>query len=267
MKTIRRILLAALILAAAALLPSAYHIKTVYYELSSDKLPPSFDGFRIAQISDLHGRDINELIVRAVKKAEADVIVFTGDMIDRSGEKESVLELADALSDIAPMFYVSGNHEWASRDPLSFFGELEQRGVKVLRGECAELTCGGESIMLAGVDDPYGPENFEKTADTLLPSGYDGFKVLLAHRPDAFDDYAEVGFDLVLSGHKHGGLIRLPIVGGLLDTGKTLLPEYDGGEYFNGGCEMIVSRGLAGAEGIPRVFNRPEIPVVILKCA
>ena len=267
MKKLARIFLAVLLMAAAVLLPSAYNIKTVYYELSSDKIPQAFDGFRIVQISDLHSRDINELIIRAVEKTGADMIVFTGDMIDRAGDRDSVLELFGALGGIAPMYYVTGNHEWANKGKSDYLEELKQSEVRLLRGESVELTRGGESMLLAGVDDPNGPENFAKTGKTLLPPDSDEFSILLAHRPDMFADYAEAGFDLVLSGHKHGGLIRLPIVGGLLDTGMTLLPEFDGGEFSRGGCEMIVSRGLSGAEGIPRVFNRPEIPVIILKCS
>ena len=267
MKKTAHILLIVLLAAAYALLSSAYHIKIEYREVCSSKLPAAFDGFRIVQISDLHGRDINELIVRAVKKTDADAIVFTGDIIDHAGEKERALELIDALGELAPMYYVTGNHEWASKGLFRYFDELEQRGVRLLRGESDLLTRDGESIIIAGVDDPNGADNFRKKGETLLPPDNGLFSILLAHRPDQFADYAAAGFDLVLSGHKHGGIIRLPFIGGLLDTGNSLLPEYDGGVYFRGGCEMIVSRGLAGAELVPRLFNRPEIPVVILKCS
>ena len=241
--------------------------------VASGALPETFEGFKIAHVSDLHnavfGRK-NERLLSLIRAAEPDIIAITGDLIDsRHTDIDSALAFVEAAAEIAPVYYVTGNHE--SRLD---FDEIEPRliaaGARVLRNEAEDIGHGGERIRLAGIDDPSfirtGGTSEERAAAELEQLGDGGgtFTVLLAHRPELVEVYAEYGAGLVLSGHAHGGQVRLPLLGGLYAPGQGLLPEYDSGLYSLGETQMVVSRGLGNSVAPLRVNNRPELVIVTL---
>lgn len=241
--------------------------------VASGALPEAFEGFKIAHVSDLHnavfGRK-NERLLSLIRAAEPDIIAITGDLIDsRHTDIDSALAFVEAAAEIAPVYYVTGNHE--SRLD---FDEIEPRliaaGARVLRNEAEDIEHCGERIRLAGIDDPSfirtGGTAEERAAAELEQLGDGGgtFTVLLAHRPELVEVYAEYGAGLVLSGHAHGGQVRLPLLGGLYAPGQGLLPEYDSGLYSLGETQMVVSRGLGNSVAPLRVNNRPELVIVTL---
>ena len=241
--------------------------------VASGALPEAFEGFKIAHVSDLHnavfGRK-NEKLLSLIRAAKPDIIAISGDLIDsRHTDIDSALAFVEAAAEIAPVYYVTGNHE--SRLD---FDEIEPRliaaGARVLRNEAEDIGRGGERIRLAGIDDPSfirtGGTAEERAAAELEQLGDGGgtFTVLLAHRPELVEVYAEYGAGLVLSGHAHGGQVRLPLLGGLYAPGQGLLPEYDSGLYSLGETQMVVSRGLGNSVAPLRVNNRPELVIVTL---
>ena len=242
------------------------------------RIPAGFDGFRIAQVSDLHDAEFgegNEKLLDMLAECEPDIIVMTGDLIDANRtDIDLTLRFAEGAVDIAPVYYVTGNHEgavmeyWILREGMAAFGVILQSD------RMCRLTRGGDTLLLAGLDDP----NFatrEEIAEGFpamienklarLTDGGDEYTVLLAHRPEYIDSYIAGGADLVLSGHAHGGQIRLPFIGGLAAPGQGLFPKYDAGLYSVGGSDMIVSRGLGNSLFPLRVNNRPEIVLITLE--
>jgi predicted MPP superfamily phosphohydrolase len=246
-------------------------ITTNNYTLCYDNLPASFNGYRIAQLTDIHAADFGDGytgLADIVRKARPNIIVITGDLIDCPGDVASVEPLIKKLAGIAPVYYVTGNHEWASGALRELFDMLGGHGVTVLRNEYINLTVGDESIVLAGVDDPNGPKDM-KTPEALVSEirGREGdaFLVLLAHRNNQLDRFAALGVELVFCGHAHGGVIRLPFVGGLIGPSLEWFPDYTSGVYSEGGTMMLVSRGIGNRTGIPRFLNSPQVLVAVLR--
>ncbi|MBE6996404.1 MAG: metallophosphoesterase [Ruminococcaceae bacterium] len=236
-------------------------------------LPAGFDGCRIVLLSDLHGAAFgkeNEDLFSVVAAETPDLIALTGDLIDEDTPDPLAYaaETAARLSAIAPTYYVTGNHEWAAGDVRELKSVLEESGVTVLSNEYLLWERGGDAIAIAGIDDPNGYAD-QKTPETLAAELYadlgDPFWILLAHRNDKFaSQYSLLGADLVLSGHGHGGVIRLPFTDGLLGTQHNLLPSYTAGLYEENGSALLVSRGLGNVGITFRAFNRPDIAVLTL---
>ena len=213
------------------------------------------------------------LYCKKIRNENPDIIAVTGDIIDsRKTDTETALDfLANALA-VAPVYYVTGNHEFRIEDGKAFVEEIKKLGVTVLENEYITLEMDNAIINLYGIDDPYfyggymSDEEGYVVAHTLdgLEKA-DGFSLLLSHRPEFFELYEEYGFSLVLSGHAHGGQFRLPFIGGFIAPGQGLFPKYDSGLYEKNGTKMIVSRGLGNSIIPLRIFNRPEIVTVILK--
>ena len=248
-------------------------IQAEEFRLASARLPDAFSGFRIVEIADLHGADFGDALPDAVAAAAPDLIALDGDLADERSDLESLAALAGRLTAIAPVCYVSGNHEWRLEDPWGFFSMLEDAGVTVLHNAYRVLERDGQTLVIAGVDDPNGPAD-QKTpaqlAAEIRAELGDPYIVLLAHRNDRLDTWSSLGYDVVLCGHAHGGLIRLPFAGGLIGTDRSLFPDYDAGLYTAGRTQMVVSRGLGriglGSVGLPvRLFNRPHLPVIVLE--
>ena len=240
------------------------------YKIASARLPAEFEGFRIAQVADLHCAeydDGNQKLLSMLKEAQPDIIVFTGDTFDeRHPNKAPTLEFLRACTEIAPCYMVTGNHECAMnrQDYFALEAQIRELGVDVMHAEKVTLTRGNASITLLGVDDEnyegilHSPEQLRELAVT------DGFTILLSHRPEYFWRYAESGIDLTLSGHAHGGQFRLPLIGGLYAPGQGPLPEYDSGVYTYENANMVVSRGN-GQNSFPLRFNnRPELVIITL---
>lgn len=244
-------------------------------KITNDKIPQSFEGFRIAQVSDLHnaelGKDNNKLIEK-LNECEPDIIVLTGDLIDSNHTNlEVALSFARQAVKIAPCYFVTGNHEaWVGSQYEELKTSLENAGVTVLQDEAIELNYGDECIQLIGLNDPDFSERDSFLSESILETKLseintsNGFTILLSHRPELFNVYQNKNIDLVLSGHAHGGQFRLPFLGGVIAPNQGLFPKYDAGTYTENGTTMIVSRGI-GNSIIPfRVNNRPEIVLVEL---
>ncbi len=246
------------------------------YRITSYELPKVFDGFRIAQISDLHNAEIgkgNEKLISMLKEAEPNIIVITGDMIDyRNTNIDVALNFSEQAVKIATCYYVSGNHEARISAYEDFKESLVQIGVTVLEDDKAAIEFEGESITLVGVSDPSfssdhllgDDESVMKAKLSELISDESGYIVLLSHRPELFDIYFANGVNLIFSGHAHGGQFRLPFAGGVVAPDQGLFPKYDAGIYSEGDTNMAVSRGVGNSIFPFRVNNRPEIVLVEL---
>lgn len=245
------------------------------YTVTSYHLPDAFDGFRIAHVSDLHNAefgDNNTLLLGLLRQSRPDIIVITGDLVDsRHTNLEIALRFAEEAAEIAPCYYVSGNHESRISEYPALKSGLKAVGVTVLENERLALERNGKTITLIGVDDPsfrtdylFG-DSAAVMADVLQDLvAEDSYTILLSHRPELFDTYAKSGVDLVFSGHAHGGQFRLPFLGGLVAPNQGPFPEYDAGLYTEGRTNMLVSRGIGNSIIPIRINNRPEILVVSL---
>lgn len=269
------LIILALIAAAAAFLikDSRDNLEISRYEVKSQKLPESFDGFKIVQLSDLHGAEFGEdgmELVEKVKELEPDMIALTGDFVTDEGDLAAVEKLAARLVKLCPVYFVSGNHEFGSGLAIEVRNILERAGVKYLSNEYLTISRGEDEILLGGVEDPLAYADMlspDELAQKMNDAAPDAFKILLGHRNYWMTEYPELPVDLIFCGHAHGGLIRIPGVGGLIGTDRRLFPDFDAGEYNNGRYTLIVSRGLGNSVSIPRIFNRPEIVCVELSSA
>ena len=251
-------------------------LQTTRTQAALPGLPAGFDGYKIVHLSDLHGHqygeDSGELLER-VREEGPDLIVITGDLIDQESQLAMVPALARGLAAVAPAYYVTGNHEWAlgTGAVRELKNVLSQCGVTVLSNQYQILERDGAQIVLAGVDDPngYADQTSPEELAAAIQADQPGlFTLLLAHRNDHFGQYANAGYDFVMSGHGHGGIVRLPLVGGLIGTDRRFFPPWTAGVYAVGDSTLFVSRGL-GNNTVPykgfRIFDRPELAVVTLR--
>ena len=247
------------------------------YTVTGSRIPKGFSGFQIAQISDLHNASFgenNERLLSLLEEAQPDMIAITGDLIDsRRTDVEVALRFAREAVKIAPCYYVTGNHEARVSAYAELKAGLEAAGVTVLENEKVTIQRSGEEITVLGVDDPsfladylFG-DDAEVTEQALaeLAAEEDSYTVLLAHRPELFQVYADSGVDLVFSGHAHGGQFRIPLIGGLVAPNQGFFPQYDSGLHTQGSTNMLVSRGLGNSIVPLRINNRPEIVVAVLQ--
>lgn len=272
----RRLLKLLVLLALCALFLwwSNHALQTQRFTYASPRLPEGFDGCVIVQLSDLHGayfgEDNQELLSR-VREAGPDYIFLTGDLLDqyRKTPRSYAVALGGALADIAPTYFITGNHEWALPGVRELKRELEEAGVAVLSNEYVLLERSGDRVLLAGIDDPNGfadQKTPEELAQEVREAWGDGFWLLLAHRNNYFEkQYSLLGADLVISGHGHGGLIRLPFTDGLVSAERRLFPSYTAGFSTANGSDVFVSRGLGNSGPTLRLFNRPEVVVLTLE--
>lgn len=245
--------------------------------IDSEKTPESFRGFTIVQVSDLHNTEFSESqsrLLSAIKNAGPDLIAVTGDLIDsRHTDIETAMEFIHGATEIAPVYYVTGNHEARTDEYTELAEQLEQAGVVILNDESIEIEYGSESIRLMGVNDPdftaqvdaYAEDAYVMDAKLKAMSAEDcNYTILLSHRPELFDVYADNNIDLVLSGHAHGGQVRLPFIGGLVAPNQGFFPQYSEGVYESSRTKMVVSRGLGNSFFPIRINNRPELVVITL---
>ena len=248
-----------------------------HYTISSDRLTEAFDGYRIAHVSDLHNTEMgkdNEKLLDMLQEADPDIIAITGDIIDsRNTDIDVALQFTKDAMEIAPCYYVTGNHEAR----VSEYDELKEGmielGVVVLEDGRIELEQSGETITLLGVKDPsFQTDYLFGDSETVMQSKLqeivneeDSYTILLSHRPELFEVYTESKVDLVLSGHAHGGQFRLPFVGGLVAPNQGLFPKYDAGLYTEENTNMVVSKGIGNSILPFRFNNRPEVILIELQ--
>ncbi len=273
MKKIRRLLalLALFALAAGFVYWQNITLQVEPVELFFESLPPQFDGLRVAELSDLHGRSFgknNVRLLRTLQKARPDMICICGDLFDEKTNLTMLEPLLTGLTDIAPVYYVTGNHEWQVKNLREILQKMCAWGVTVLENEGRVLSRGGAEMVVAGVHDPCGPYDMKTPAALvreLRSAQGNDFILMLSHRNDELAMWSQLGVQLVLSGHCHGGVVRLPFVGGVFGTRRELFPEYDAGVYRQDGTTLFVSRGLGYTNVHFRLFNRPHVPIMILR--
>lgn len=257
------------------LIASCSSISTRTYELST---PIINEGSvtRIVLISDLHseiyGKD-QSLLINLITGLNPDLIIICGDLFD-SGPMTGVQLLLSGISGVAPVYFVTGNHEYTDQDINEIRDELRSFGVITLSDEYRIIEINSNKIILAGIEDPervnfelpdYNQyEIMEKVFRELDRLPY--YKILVAHRPERIEYYKKFAFDLIVSGHTHGGQIRIPpFKRGLYAPDQGLFPKYSGGMYSHENLTHIISRGLARRHpGVPRIFNPPEIVLIII---
>ena len=276
MRIILPVLLALLLALAGWILWSNRALELNTYTVESLDLPNSFDGFRIAHVSDLHNAefgDNNGKLLTMLQEAQPDIIAITGDLIDSRRTNISVaLKFAEEAVKIAPCYYVPGNHEARIAEYDVLRSGLEKLGVVVLQNENTTMEISGEKITVAGVLDPSFETDYLLGDSETVMKDYlqstvteDAYTLLLSHRPELLQAYADYGIELVLSGHAHGGQFRLPLAGGLIAPNQGFFPEYDAGLFTQGNTNMIVSRGIGNSAFPFRFNNPPEVILVILK--
>lgn len=229
---------------------------------------------RLAVVTDFHSSDNADDVVAMVASCAPDAVLLVGDLFDDDTQNrptERTLSLMRQLSALYPCYYVSGNHEAWTGEMDALYQQTEEAGVTVLRMSSGVLTVRGQRIALCGVPDPYemvfsgAPDTEEQIRQALEDVDSADFTVLLAHRPELLAKYAQFPLDLVVSGHAHGGQVRIPgVLNGLYAPNQGWFPKLAGGAYTQDGTTLIVSRGLAVRTRLPRIFNRPE--VVLVRC-
>lgn len=229
-------------------------------------LPRAFEGYKIVLLSDLHDSSFGrgqERLLQAVARQRPDLIAFVGDLIEgeRSNIEKALQFMAD-LNDIAPVYYVEGNHELSSNKSAFLFEGLKQRGISRLFNNWAVIALNNEQIIIAGVGDGWGRCRLDMALEGKTPGNQ---CILLAHNPSILAQAARHGVDLVLAGHHHGGQIRLPFLPALLAPSWEIFPRFDSGVYREGRCQMYLTRGLGHTGPINfRFFNRPEVALIVL---
>ena len=252
------------------------------YSITSGKIPSAFNGYKILQLSDLHdmsfGKD-NSKLLKKIEEINPDIIVMTGDMVNANTKNfNKFYSFSKEIVKNYETYYIMGNHEMrlTGKEQLDILQKLNSFGVKVLNNKKAFLSKDNEIITLYGLHQPISSyknalkNNVETDfilADmerTFSNIDNNSFNILLSHSPFDFEVFEKWGADLVLSGHVHGGLIRLPFIGGILSPERTFFPKYDAGEYTINDSKMIVNRGLGNGTINLRIFNHPEVCVIEL---
>lgn len=263
------------------LLISAFYngIGITKYEIKSEKFSKD-KNIRIVLISDLHNHiygDSNKKLIEKIKKEHPDIIALAGDIGDDVTPIEGTKLLLDGLKGVAPMYYVAGNHEYWSNDIKNIKSVFKYYGVEILENQSMELNIKDINISISGVEDPFSLVYDEKYLNSkkyrykdLMEKVKDidenRYNILLAHRPEEIDLYREYNFDMVLSGHAHGGQVRIPfLLKGLYAPDQGFFPKYAGGIYKYNDLYHIVSRGLSFNVKLPRIYNPPEIVVIDIK--
>lgn len=274
MRFINKIVLAGTVVVIAKGLDNRLEVS--HYTINSNKLPKEFDGFKIMHLSDFHC-DTTAGLTDAVRNEHPDIICITGDMAHDTGSYEPFIRLLEEIIKIAPVYIVSGNHDVWRKDYDEMIEKCKEIGAVVLQNESDTIKRDDKIINISGLEDPSSVthniilEKIKNGLEKLLVS--DDFNILLFHRANLLDAFNDTGFDLILSGHMHGGQFRIPGIGGVvspktnfMQKGRIFFPKYFGGEYTLKDTKMIVSRGIGNPTILPRVFNRPEICSIILKC-
>lgn len=253
-------------------------INVTRYNIKNKNIPKNFNNFKIIQISDLHSRVFgkdNKLLIDKIKAEKPDIIVITGDIINkRNYEDKKIIALVSKIKNIAPIYYVNGNHESWSEKYNMLRGKLIENGVILMENSSIEIKSGNKKLQLLGINDPSFINNdYMSESDKLnqidktlneISTDKRLYKILLSHRPELIELYKKNEIDLVFSGHTHGGQVRFPIIGAIIAPEQGFFPKYDKGIFNEEKTTMIVSSGLGNSVVGLRLFNPPEIVLVKL---
>ena len=270
MLSLRRICQILIILAILTIVILGFHspLETTFYTFSNSKLPDAFNGYKIVLLTDFHLKEFGDhesVLVQKVADCKPDLILLGGDFIDEKHTSLSPLnDLLKGIHTLAPIYFVSGNHEFdkSTGEPILQYAEMQalfsQYGVQDIDDQTITLIKDSDSIQLTG-------RKWRSTnpARGLSPADDNTFHLLLFHGGNFFDQLSPYGYDLILSGHTHGGIVRLPFLGGVFSNTGSLFPKYDAGLFHQGSSSIIISRGLGDAR-IPRFNNPPEIVCITL---
>lgn len=253
-------------------------LKVSKYEIRSAKISKEFHGFKIIHLSDFHSYNFskgNGSIMEKINDEKPDIVVMTGDMVNKYDMNfDKFINLAETLSKNYQIYYIIGNHEKRLKENyLNYITQkLNQFNIKVINNEKITIVSNNEKIHIYGLDIPLSfyklrnrPSNLKDVVDVILKKCIENeYNILLTHNPLFFDTYVKYNVDLTLAGHVHGGMIRLPLVGGLLSPERKFFPKYSEGMYEVNGKKLIVSRGLGHSKPGIRIFNMPEIVSITL---
>ena len=251
-------------------------LEVTNYNIVNDKIPDEFNDYKIIQISDYHNEMSNKLnkdLIDKIKSEKPNIIVITGDFIDsRNTNIDVAIDLIKNIKDVAPIYYVTGNHEARVSTYKDLKEKLEEQNVIILFFLTDIIKIGDSQINLIGINDPQISNEILGDDSAIVNkeleiSNYDNnlFSILLSHRPELFSTYVENNIDLVLSGHAHGGQIRIPFVGGIIAPNQGFFPKYTSGLFIENNTNMIVSRGIGNSVVPFRINNRPELVIITLK--
>ena len=272
----KKIVQAVFILFVLAVILDNILIHTTVTRVTIKDLPKSFDGYRIVQISDLHNNDYGSnqsYLLAKIREARPDIIVITGDLIDRNtANVDNAMLFINGAVGIAPVFYVTGNHEASVGKPyVDLVLRMHEAGVTILDNEAVSMLSEEDVITLAGVRDPafdwskLSADKVDEEIKQALGEVSDKqVTILLSHRPELIKTYSANGIDLVLTGHAHGGQVRLPFIGPVYSPSQGLFPKYTSGIYEEGGTKMYVSRGIGNGIAPLRFNDGPELAVIVL---
>lgn len=273
MKNKKKILLVTIVI-VFLLIACDMRLKTVIYNIDSDKIDSKIT---IAFISDLHSDWYGENqknLIKAVEKANPDVVLLGGDIFDEEKEYDNSEITLRELSERYSCYYVTGNHEYWGKDVKNILDIVRSYGITILDGRCETIEINGQKINICGVDDRDADIYLAEQDSIVEQLNYVDeeaddkyFTILMSHRPELIDKYEQYDFDLVLSGHAHGGQWRIPfLLNGTYAPDQGPFPKYAGGQYDYEGGTMIVSRGLTRTSPpVPRIFNRPELVIVVVE--
>ena len=265
---IKRLLVLALLIAlGVTTYQSNFTLSVEEFTFTHEDLPAEFSDFTIAHLSDLHGT-VPDGTLASLTAAAPDMIVLTGDLVDENCTVDAVADFTAALPAIAPTYYVTGNHEWAAHCAEELIDLLTSQGITCLRNEAVALQRGDDVLILAGIEDPNGYAD-QKTPAQVAAEVYasygDPFWILLAHRNNYYETYAPLGAHLILSGHGHGGIIRLPFTDGLLGVDRDFFPTWTAGFYHDFDSTLFVSRGMGNVGRTFRWGNPPQLALITLE--
>lgn len=250
-------------------------LQVTNYLITDNKLPNDFNNFKIIQISDFHNtknKRLKNKLVNEIKKQEPDIIVITGDLIDSSKPNlNNAINFIKEINKVADIYFVSGNHEASYKNYSELKNELIKNKVTILENETKILEINDSKINLIGIEDPVMNPNPYDSDENVIKSSLehqyynkDNYSILLSHRPEQFNTYVNNNLNLVLTGHAHGGQIRIPFIGGLVAPNQELFPKYTSGQFTEENTTMIISRGIGNSILPFRINNRPELVIVEL---
>ena len=288
-RIITLIILLAILLSSIFLLPNfLYHqnndLELSTYSVSSTKLPAAFKGYKIVFLSDLHINEssLYDSVVEKCRGLKPDIIIISGDIVESSTSEldyyeNSVATFAKKISTVAPVYWVTGNYE-ASLSPTNFatlVTKLNSCGFHYLNNSTVSIKRDGQKINLCGINDPlFGIENiFKYPVDDVttiksylsqaLPQNYkENYTILVSHRTEYCNLLSDSNVELILTGHAHGGQIRLPLVGALFAPGQGISPKYTSGQFAINSSQLIINRGIGASRFKQRLFNQPEIILI-----